>query len=157
MRWCVRVAAITIDVEARAMAEELFYVGVHGVIANRGRLLVLRRAPVMSYRPGAWDLPGGHLGLGESFEECLLREIREETGLDAVVERLIGLHVMHGEPYMQALYACRLATYRNLKLRPDEHVESRWVTLDELSAMEDLIPYLSNVIERGMLAYLKRA
>jgi 8-oxo-dGTP diphosphatase len=139
------------------MAEERFYVGVHGVIANRGRVLVLRRAPAMSYRPGAWDLPGGHLGLGETFEECLLREIREETGLEAAIERLIGLHVMPGEPYLQALYACRLATYRNLRLRPDEHVESRWVTPEELAVMDGLIPYLSSVIERGMLAYLKRA
>ena len=41
------------------MAEVRFYVGVHGVIANRGRMLVLRRAPTMRYAPGAWDLPGG--------------------------------------------------------------------------------------------------
>ncbi len=137
------------------MAEELFYVGVHGVIANRGRLLVLRRAPAMSYRPGAWDLPGGHLGLGESFEECLLREIREETALEVTIERLLGLHAMPGEPYLQALFACRLAIYRSLRLRPDEHVEARWVTPGELRSMERLIPYLRNLIERGMLGYLK--
>jgi 8-oxo-dGTP pyrophosphatase MutT (NUDIX family) len=58
------------------MAEQQFYVGVHGVIVNRARMLVLRRAPQMSYKPGSWDLPGGHLAFSESAEQCLLREIK---------------------------------------------------------------------------------
>src|SRR5438132_14022382 len=130
------------------MAEVPFYVGVHGVIANRGRLLVLRRAPSMLYKPGSWDLPGGHLCVGESFEEGLRREINEETDLEVAVERLLGLHAMPSEPYVQALYACRLSVYRNIKLRPDEHIDSRWVTLDELSEL-DLIPYLAGAVKIG--------
>lgn len=136
------------------MAEVQFYVGVHGVIANRGRLLVLKRSDVMPYRPGSWDLPGGHLALGESTEEGLLREIREETALDVTIDRLLGLHNMIDEPYMQAIYACRLNVYQSLKLRPNEHAEARWVTPAELEAME-LIPYLERVLKRGMLGHVK--
>jgi 8-oxo-dGTP diphosphatase len=136
------------------MAEAQFYVGVHGVIANRGRILVLRRAPVMRYRPSAWDLPGGHLALGESFEDCLLREVKEETALDVAIERLLGLHSMVAEPYLQALYACRLTVFQKLALRPDEHVDSRWVTPAELETME-LIPYLAGIVRAGMLTYVK--
>jgi 8-oxo-dGTP diphosphatase len=136
------------------VAEAQFYVGVHGVIVNRGRILVLQRAPVMRYQPGAWDLPGGHLALGESFEDCLLREVKEETALDVAIERLLGLHSMIGEPYLQALYACRLTVFQKLQLRPDEHVESRWVTLAELETMET-IPYLGGIMRAGMLTYVK--
>jgi 8-oxo-dGTP diphosphatase len=137
-----------------SMAEVQFFVGVHGVIANRGRLLVLKRSELLNYCPGAWDLPGGHLSLGESAEEGLRREIREETSLDVAVERLLGLHNMIHEPYMQALYACRLTVYRSLKLQPDEHLEARWVTPAELEELE-LIPYLERVLKRGMLAYVR--
>jgi 8-oxo-dGTP diphosphatase len=136
------------------MAEAQFFVGIHGVIANRGRILVLRRAPGMPYRPGSWDLPGGHLAIGESFEGCLLREIKEETSLEVAIERLLGLHRAVSEPYLQALYACRLSVYQKVQLSPQEHIESRWATLAELEAME-LIPYLEGILRGGMLSYVK--
>jgi 8-oxo-dGTP diphosphatase len=136
------------------MAEQQFYVGIHGVIASRGRMLVLKRAPGMSYRPGHWDLPGGHIALGESFEDCLLREVKEETGLDVAIDRILGLHSMVSEPYLQALYACRLTVFQNVKLRADEHVEHRWVTPAELAGLE-LIPYLAAILQRGMLSFVK--
>jgi 8-oxo-dGTP pyrophosphatase MutT (NUDIX family) len=136
------------------MAEQQFYVGIHGVIANRGRLLVLKRAPAMSYRAGSWDLPGGHLALGEGFEDCLRREIKEETALDVAIDRLIGLNSMAPEPYLQAFYSCRLTVFQKVQLQPDEHVEHRWVALDELARFE-LIPYLAAILKRGMLSYVK--
>jgi 8-oxo-dGTP diphosphatase len=136
------------------MAEQQFYVGIHGIIAGRGRILVLKRAPTTTYRAGSWDLPGGHIALGESFEDCLLREVKEETRLDVAIDRLLGLHSMISEPYLQALYSCRLKVFQNVKLQPDEHVEHRWVTLDELANLE-LIPYLASILKRGMLSYIK--
>jgi 8-oxo-dGTP diphosphatase len=136
------------------MAEQQFFVGIHGVIANRGRILVLKRAPRMSYRAGSWDLPGGHLATGESFEDCLLREVKEETALDVAIDRLLGLNSMAPEPYLQALYACRLTVFQAIKLQPNEHVEHRWATLDELASLE-LIPYLAAILKRGMLSHVK--
>ena len=136
------------------MAEQQFYVGIHGVIANRGRVLILMRAPGMNYRAGSWDLPGGHLALGENFEDCLIREVKEETALDVSIERMLGLNSMVSEPYMQAFYACRLRVFQNVRLRPDEHVEHRWVTLAEMAQLE-LIPYLAAILKRGMLDYVE--
>jgi 8-oxo-dGTP pyrophosphatase MutT (NUDIX family) len=135
------------------MAEDQFWVGVHGVLAQGRKLLVLKRAPSMSYKPGTWDLPGGHLVIGESFEECLAREIEEETGLAIATPRLLGIHNSVG-PYLQAIFVCSLAGGADdIRLRPHEHVEARWAAPSELRQLE-LIPYLHGIMRRGMLDFV---
>ena len=139
-----------------AMAEDQFWVGVHGVIARRGKLLVLKRAPSMPYKPGAWDLPGGHLAIGELFEECLAREIEEETGLVIATPRLLGIHNSIGA-YLQAIFACEISNdARDIQLRPYEHVDARWIAPVELHQL-DLIPYLEGILRRGMLDFVSDA
>jgi 8-oxo-dGTP diphosphatase len=53
-----------------------------------GRLLLIKRG----HEPGAglWSLPGGRIEAGETDEEAVIREIREETGLIVVPGRLVG-------------------------------------------------------------------
>ena len=46
------------------------------------RVLLTKRSMKMKIFPGAWVLPGGHIDLGETFEECAIREIKEETGIE---------------------------------------------------------------------------
>ena len=45
------------------------------------KVLLTKRSKKMKIFPGAWVLPGGHIDLGETFEECAIREIYEETGV----------------------------------------------------------------------------
>ena len=62
-------------------------VGVGGVIIDNGRALLIRRGsePLR----GQWSIPGGTLELGESLQEGVARELREETGLEVRVLELI--------------------------------------------------------------------
>ncbi len=55
--------------------------------ADRERILLTRRSD-----NGRWCLPGGALEAGESATEACAREVREETGLEVVVGRLIGVY-----------------------------------------------------------------
>ena len=85
------------------MAEAQFWIGVHGAIVDEDRILILRRAAAMTYCPGHWDLPGGHLALHEDVHECLLREIDEETGLSVAVGTMAGLNKMPAGPLLLPL------------------------------------------------------
>ena len=140
------------EAKGPSMAEAQFWIGVHGAIIDRGRILILRRAELMTYCPGHWDLPGGHLALHEEIHECLLREIEEETGLAVEIGALAGINRMPARPYLQMIYACRLQGGRRaIRLCPGEHDDARWVTLAELRAVTPMIPYLEAILRRGMI------
>jgi 8-oxo-dGTP diphosphatase len=55
-------------------------VGVGGVLIRDGKVLLIRRGKPPLY--GRWVVPGGTVELGESLEQALVREMREETGLE---------------------------------------------------------------------------
>jgi ADP-ribose pyrophosphatase YjhB (NUDIX family) len=62
-------------------------VGVGAVVVRDGQALIVKRAH--EPRKGEWSLPGGLLELGESLQDAVRREIREETSLDITVGPII--------------------------------------------------------------------
>src|SRR5260370_1947371 len=125
-----------------AMAEEQLWIGVYGVIVEDARLLVLRRAQRMVYKPGAWALPGGHLALEETLEHCLRREIGEETGLEVEIVRMLGVRKASARPYVQVIYAGKPAgSRRGFPFQPPEHSGARLGTGGGVSAPRWTIPF----------------
>ncbi len=66
-------------------------VGVGAVILDEaGRVLLLRRGPCARNEQGMWACPGGALAVGETLEEAIAREVREECGLAIVARCQLG-------------------------------------------------------------------
>lgn len=87
---------------------------------------------------GMWCVPGGAIELGETLEEALRREVKEETSLDIFNPRLFdvraNVHMVYPNQdevyYTDVVY---LTTKYEGELKPDaESKELRWVPLDEL-------------------------
>jgi len=73
------------------------------VVLGPEGVLLARRSDLQG-----WELPGGRAEPGESGEQAVLREIREETGIEAVVERLVGDWRRSGfRPHTARVYRCR--------------------------------------------------
>ena len=59
-----------------------------GLVFRSGKLLITQRYPD-AHLGGLWEFPGGKRECDESFEACLVRELREELGIDVTVGELI--------------------------------------------------------------------
>jgi ADP-ribose pyrophosphatase YjhB (NUDIX family) len=79
---------------------------VAGLVSLDGGIVLLRRAQ-RDMAHGLWILPGGHVDRGEEMESAVLREIQEETGLDAHLGGLQGVYSYDGFPVVLAVYRAR--------------------------------------------------
>jgi len=115
-------------------------------VAERGPLLVhqgvvLSAEGVLLTLRGdlrGWELPGGSAHPGESEQACVRREIREESGLEVIVEARVGDYVRTGfRPHVARVWRCRAVGGR---LRPSaETLRAGW--FDPASLPDTLFPW----------------
>lgn len=109
-----------------------------GVVCLRGDdvLLIRRGTPP---RVGEWSLPGGRIEPGERAVDAALRELLEETGVEAEVTGLIdvvdGLFPEAGRHYVLIDYAARWLSGE--PVAGDDALEARFVALDQVDALID--------------------
>ncbi|HVZ81682.1 MAG TPA: NUDIX domain-containing protein [bacterium] len=109
------------------------------VFDGRKRVLLAKRTD-----NGLWCVPGGHVDLGETLAQACVRELREETGLEAQVLRLIGvysdtagsLHIAQG-PEWHTVRVSFLCKVTGGELTPSE--ETSELGFFDLAALPPLI------------------
>jgi 8-oxo-dGTP diphosphatase len=117
------------------------------VLDGRGRLLVIRRGHAPS--AGMWSIPGGRVEPGEGLEAAAAREACEETGLEVVVGAVAGRLELPGiddQVYDVTDFTATVADPAAVASPGDDATEVRWVTRDELAAL-DTSPGLVDTLE----------
>ncbi len=100
------------------------------VIRRDGRLLITRR-PASGLLGGLWEFPGGKLQEGEDLPACLIREIREELGVEIEVGTPLGVY-QHAYTHFSVTlhaYACRVLSGEPQPLHASD---LRWAAPAEL-------------------------
>lgn len=83
---------------------------------------------------GWWEIPGGKIEVGETPEECIVREIREELTCGVKPEKILGV-VEYDYPTFHLKMHCILCTILSGKLELLEHENSRWLTKETLKSV----------------------
>ncbi len=105
-----------------------------GLIFRDGKLLITQRYDD-AHLGGLWEFPGGKREPGETFEQCLARELREELGVDVSVGELFE-DITHGyaeKTVCLKFFLCRLATGEP---RPLGCAAVKWIEAPGLAAHE---------------------
>ena len=115
---------------------------------SEGRVLLSRRA--RDPFAGKWDLPGGFLEEGEHPLDCVRRELREETGIRLVDERLLGIWMdryEYKQRVVSTLNVYYVAGVGDGALEPaDDVAELRWFAPDEVPADELAFGHIPDVL-----------
>ena len=93
-----------------------------------------------------WEFPGGKLESGESPEECLFRECREELGIGIRIQELFA-QTTYTYPEIQIAFSFFRAELVDGEPRADVHKSIQWVLPDELKLYE-FCPADVAVVER---------
>lgn len=83
---------------------------------------------------GSWALPGGFVEYGERVEDAVIREVKEETGLDIKIIKLSGVYSdPDRDPRGHTVSVCFLCTPVGGSLEPDtDAVKAKWFKISEL-------------------------
>ncbi len=107
-------------------------VGVGVMIVREGRVLLARR--VSGQRPGWWGWIGGKLEFGETLQECVKREAREEAGVEVTNLRLLCISslIVEGQHWIDVELLGDIATGEPRAAAPDELTGWAWHPIDDL-------------------------
>lgn len=101
-----------------------------GLVFDGGRLLITQR-PAEKHLGGLWEFPGGKLDTGESYPDCLRRELREELGIEVAVGPMLAA-IEHAYPEKTVrihFYRCALTSGVPSAI---ECADLEWITADQL-------------------------
>ncbi len=129
---------------------------VGAVAVSDDQLLLVRRGHGPA--AGAWSVPGGRVEVGEPVEAAVVREVLEETGLDVVVDELLGWVERFDEAQHFVILDFRVTVLDpEVPIRAgDDATEAAWVPIPDLGSyrlVTGLVDFLEDV---GVLTDLHR-
>jgi len=125
----------SLSIGDKVIARDTFRVVLSSIITREGKILIGRKEESEGHPiSGQWIFPGGHLDYGENVEDAVKREIKEETGLQVKVYRLLDLYKKEYDsdrtPMVRLFYHCE-AEKGNASAQ-DDLSEIKWVGAEEL-------------------------
>jgi mutator protein MutT len=107
---------------------------------------------------GKWYFPGGIVNKNETMEECLKREIREETGIEIEVNEILDVNLSYNPDWKgKKVYAVKVyfeCFPKSENIRPSDDISDlKWAKRDEI---KNLLTGLENMTPEGVKKYVDK-
>lgn len=125
---------------------------VTGALLFKDNKILIARRPASGKLPGKWEFPGGKVENGETPEECLAREIKEELGIDVMVGELFG-ETTYSYPDGDIRLLVYFVFWQKGTMEPAVHDAVAWASPAELDAFDFApadLPLISILKEIGL-------
>lgn len=99
---------------------------------NENRLLITQR-PYHASHGGFWEFPGGKLEEFETAKEALIREVREELGLEVVQAELLGTINHDYQTHLVELFVFKVTDFIGTPLCLEGQLNLRWVDKNQIN------------------------
>ena len=115
------------------------YVAVTGVVklSDDDRILLLKRTAKRRTSPNKWQTPSGFIKEGESAEEAVLREVKEETALEGIIIRCGNSFEVIDEWARWVIIPFLISVESdNVIIDTSEHSEFKWIGVEQITSFE---------------------
>ncbi len=133
-------------------------VAIYVLAINEQNKILLHRRANTGYCDGYYDLPAGHLEEGETLRQAALRELKEETGLEAREDDLEFVEMLHrfcpDRVYVDVFFRAKAWTGEAVIQEPEKCDDMGWYSLNALP--EKVIPYQRTAIEDRVTSVMYR-
>ena len=128
------------------MARTKVYLAVHLFLIQDNKLLLLRRFNT-GYEDGKYSVCAGHVEANENYIDAMIREAKEEIGIDIEKDDLKPIQIMHRQSEserMDYFFECTKYTGTISNCEEDKCDELKWVELNNLP--NNTIPYIKHAV-----------
>lgn len=106
------------------------------IVNDKQETLLLKRSLKSKNGSGFWAQPGGRVEYGERIEDAVIREVKEEIGVDIELKEFLGFveHIFtpEKEHWITFNYLAKIIGGEEKNVEPEKHDEIRWFKLNEL-------------------------
>ena len=125
---------------------------VGALLVDAGQILLGQRSPNRAFYPDVWDVFGGHIEANETPEDTLIRELKEEIGIEPTQWSYLETvsEITGGD-----LIECRIYVVTDWQgvptnLQPEEHAMIRWFSLESAVCLKLTHPSYPSIFARAI-------
>ena len=145
----------------RAYIDKPYHISAGCVVIKDQKVLLLKRKQEPGGAKGGYHLPKGTLEVGETLEECALRETQEESGVLAILQEYIGATINRFKYPSSGMQIEKTTHYYLARYESDcaehdvEHDEVLWLPFDKAIELLGMMPKSEDEIVRRAFATVK--